>query len=108
MLKGTTVFGKEVNKKNLKKAEKKVRRVLTSAATGGMSELARKAAKTKVGKSIRSKVVKGVKKVYNKVKEAANSGALQAGGPRRKKVSDARKKASKRGSRMSSGGGASR
>tara|TARA_R110001592_G_scaffold53630_1_gene164458 strand:+ start:75 stop:917 length:843 start_codon:yes stop_codon:yes gene_type:complete len=75
MLKGTTIFGKEVNKKNVKRA-------VNAVATGGMSEVARKAAKTKVGK----KVIKGVKKVYNKVKEAANSGALQAGGPRKKKV----------------------
>ena len=83
MLKGTTIFGKEVNKKNVKRA-------VNAVATGGMSEVARKAAKTKVGK----KVIKGVKKVYNKtvgpvvkgVKEAANSGVLQAGGPRRKKV----------------------
>ena len=74
-LKGTTIFGKEVNKKNVKRA-------VNAVATGGMSEVARKVAKTKIGK----KVVKKVKDVVKGVKKAANSGALQAGGPRRKKV----------------------
>jgi len=57
-LKGTTVFGKEVNRKNINRA-------LQVATTGGVSELARKAAKTKTGK----KIVKGVKKAVTGVKE---------------------------------------
>ena len=52
MLKGTTVFGKEVNKKNVKRA-------VAAYLTGGASEFAR----TKTGK----KVIKGVKKATGSV-----------------------------------------
>jgi len=89
MLKGTTVFGKEVTKKG-------VRRVAEAVATGGMSEVARKVAKTDIGK----KVKKGVKETYRSmkkvVKTATNSGALQAGGPRKKKVTAKNTKAVKK------------
>lgn len=98
MLKGTTVFGKEVTKRGVKRA-------VQAVATGGGSEVARKLVKSNVGK----RVIKGVKKVVKGVKKAVNSKALTTGFSRTsKKVSDARKKASKRGSKMSSGGGASR
>jgi len=94
MLKGTTVFGKEVTKRGVKRA-------VQAIATGGGSEVARKLVKSNVGK----KVIKGVKKAVNSV----NSKALTTGFSRTsKKVSDARKKTSKKRSRMSSGGGASR
>jgi hypothetical protein len=85
MLKGTTVFGKEVTKKG-------VRRVAEAVATGGMSEVAR----TDIGKKVKKygkEVVGSMKKV---IKTATNSGALQAGGPRKKKVTAKNTKAVKK------------
>jgi len=98
MLKGTTVFGKEVTKRGVKRA-------VQAIATGGGSEVARKLVKSNVGK----RVIKGVKKAVKGVKKAVDRKALTTGFSRTsKKVSDARKKVSKKRSRMSSGGGASR
>lgn len=68
MLKGTTVFGKEVNKKN-------VRRVAEAVATSGMSELARKAAKTNTGK----KVIKRVKRAGKNINDALKNDVLLKG-----------------------------
>ena len=67
-LKGTTVFGKEVNKKN-------VRRVAEAVATSGMSELARKAAKTNTGK----KVIKRVKRAGKNINDALKNDVLLKG-----------------------------
>ena len=68
MLKGTTVFGKKVTKKGVKRA-------VQAVATGGGSEVARKLVKSNVGK----RVIKGVKKAVKGVKKAVNSKALTTG-----------------------------
>ena len=64
MLKGTTVFGKEVNKKNVKRA-------LLHAATGGLSE-------TKIGKKAIKTVKKGVKNFVRGMKNVPTE-ALRTG-----------------------------
>jgi hypothetical protein len=65
MLKGTTVFGKEVNRKNINRA-------LQAVTTGGVSELAR----TKIGKKVVKGVKKAVKGLKNVPKEAMGTGPI--------------------------------
>ena len=76
MLKGTTVFGKEVNKKNVKRA-------VAAYLTGGLSE-------TKIGKKAIKKAKKGVKKVIkglkNVPKEAMGTGVGRAAKDRVRKA----------------------
>jgi len=82
MLKGTTVFGKEVNKKNVKRA-------LLHAATGGLSE-------TKIGKKVGETVKKGVKKVVKSLKNVPRGATTTGLGRGAKNI--ARKRAVKTGS----------
>jgi len=96
----------DIDKKGFDKAAKKAGLPTKSAAKMKKSAM-------KLSKRTYSKVKKGVKKVVGGVKDmvktAVDSKALTTGFSRTsKKVSDARKKASKKRSRMSSGGGASR
>ena len=88
MLKGTTVFGKEVNKKNVKRA-------LLHAATGGLSE-------TKIGKKAIKTVKKGVKKVVKSLKNVPRGATTTGLGRGAKDI--AKKRAVKKGSAAATGG----
>lgn len=82
-------------KEKKRQTRNKVKRVVEGVATGGMSEVVRKVAKTDAGRKIVKGAKKSIKRVVNSVKKAANSGVLQAGGPRTIKVKKATKGAVK-------------
>lgn len=82
-------------KEKKRQTRNKVKRVVQGIATGGGSEVVRKVAKTDAGKKIVKGAKKSIKRVVDSVRKAANSGVLQAGGPRTIKVKKATKGAVK-------------